>query len=212
MAFSNKFAGTGTTLSCNYYMRSFYRTNTDAHTASKRKNLDNTSLTLADSLALRRAVKQLGSSSFSEDDDANIRNSVKAFITTYNNALDSLADSSDHTLERNMKQLKSLTAEYQKQLDKVGITVGEDGRLTDRDSLLDTADLSKFKELFASDSSFMQRTSVYARRMERRSDALELAAKNQELQKIAASKEPDSNVDLDTLLNTGIGQNVNITI
>ena len=124
-----------------------------------------------------------------------------------------------------MKQLKSITSEYSDQLDKIGITVNEDGTMTSRDALFSSASLDKFKDLFSSDSDFMQRASVCAKRIQRRSDALELATKNQELQKIAANKAAEDvtgttavaqivsqSVDLDTLLNTGIGQNVNITL
>lgn len=225
---SNTYAGTGTTLSSSYYLRNFYSTNRDARTSSKRKEMDNHTLSLADGFALRRAIKQLGGSDFNDDNDTNIRSSVKAFIETYNNTLSSTSASSDHNLERNMKQLKSITSEYSDQLDKIGITVNEDGTMTSRDALFSSASLDKFKDLFSSDSDFMQRASACAKRIQRRSDALALATKNQELQKIAADKAAGNvtdstdttavaqivsqSVDLDTLLNTGIGQNVNITL
>lgn len=225
------YAGTGTSLSSSFYLRNFYSTNRDARTSSKRKEMDNNTLSLADGYALRRAIKQLGSSEYNEDNDTNIRCSVKAFIETYNNTLSSTSDSSDHTLQRNMKQLKSIASEYADDLDKLGITVNKDGTLTSRDTLFGAASLDKFEDLFSSDSDFMQRTSACAKRIERRSESLGLTAKNQELQKIAANKtrenvidstdttEPtevaqivSQSVDLDTLLNTGIGQNVNITL
>lgn len=225
---SETYAGTGTSLSSSFYLRNFYNTNRDARTSSKRKGMDNNTLSFADGLALRRAIKQLGNSEYNDDNDTNIRGSVKAFIETFNNTLSSTSASSDHTLERNMKQLKSIASEYADKLDKIGITVNDDGTMTSRDSLFANASLDKFKELFSSDSDFMQRTSACAKRIERRSDALGLAAKNQELQKIAENKTAgdatvstdttavaqivSQSVDLDTLLNTGIGQNVNITL
>lgn len=192
---NNTFAGTGTTLSSSYYLRNFYNSNRSARTSSTRKNMDNTELTLADSHALRRAIRQLSDYNFSESDETDVRNSVLAFIETYNNTLSSTSNSDDYNLERNMKQLKSLTDSYSKELNKIGITVNDDGTLTSRESLFNSADISKFKKLFSKDSDYMQRTSSYAKRIERRSEALGLAAKNQELKEIAANKAADQTGD-----------------
>ncbi len=218
------YIGAGTTLSSNYYMRNFYISNRDARTSSKRKDIDNSELTLADGMALRRAIKQLGSLEFDDEKDSDIRNSVKAFIDTFNNTLDSTSASADHTLNRNMKQLKSIAQEYASDLDKIGITVNDDGTLTRRDALFTTASLSKFKKLFSSDSDFIQRTSACAKRIERRSDALCITERNQKLLQSNANQTGSTadatavaqlisdGTDLDTLLNTGVGQNVNVVL
>lgn len=224
------YIGTGTTLSSNYYVRNFYISNRDAGTSSKRKSIGNTALTLADGTALRRAIKNLGSSDYSDSHDSSIRNSVLAYIQTYNNTLSSASASSDRTLERSSKQLKSITKEYSAKLDKIGITVNEDGTLTSREALFTTADLSKFKSLFSSDSEFMQRTSAYAKRIERRSKSLKLTETNQKIKEISDSKASNADtgtntsastaaaqlvaesLDLDTLLHTGVGRNVNIVL
>lgn len=225
---NNSYTGAGATLSSNYYVRNFYISNRNAYTASSRKNIGSTELTLADSMALRRAVKNLGSSEFSETEDTNIRNSVLAYIQTYNNTLSSASASSDDTLEHNMRQLKSVTSKYSAELDKIGITINEDGTLASRDSLFTSAALSKFEALFSKDSEFMQQTSACAKRIERRSEALGLSAKNQTSKKTETAKATNTgstaeastaaaqlvseSMDLDTLLNTGVGQNVNIVL
>lgn len=223
------YIGTGTTLSSKYYVRNFYISNRDAGTSSKRKSIGNTALTLADGAALRRAIKNLGSSDYSDSQDSNIRNGVLAYIQTYNNTLSSVTDSTDHTLERNAKQLKSLTKEYSDELDKIGITVNEDGTLTSRDALFKSASLSKFQSLFSSDSVFMQRTSAYAKRIERRSESLKLAEETQKLKGITDKRATENastgadasttaaqlvteSLDLDTLANTGVGRNINIVL
>lgn len=224
------FAGIGTSLSSNFYLRSFYTSNRTAGTASKRRQLTNSELTLADSMALRRAVKKLGTLEFSEENDADIRNAVKAYITTYNNAVTSTSHSGDRTLERTQKQLKSIAKEYASDLDKMGITVNDDGTLTRRDSLFSNASLSKFEKLFSKDSDFMQRTAACARKIERQSDNLiltEQTHKTQRTQKgaaaandagmtpAAAAAQPlsDGNgPDLDLLLNTGVGKNINLSL
>lgn len=231
MANTDVYLGTGTTLSSNYYLRSFYQSNRDARTASKRHEMSNMNLTLADSHALRKALKKLGASDFTEDQDTNIRNSVSAYIQTYNNMLSSAADSSDRTLERSAKQLKNITKEYTNELDKIGITVNDDGTLTGRENLLSSADLSKIEKLFSRDSEYMQRTTAYAKRLVRRSEALDATATQQKLKEIADRKEnagsntadtisgvaaaalaASDSPDLDTLLNNGIGKNVNIVL
>lgn len=231
MATTDVYLGTGTTLSSNYYLRSFYQSNRDARTASKRNEMSNTELTLADSYALRKALKKLGSSEFNEDQDTSIRNSVSAYIQTYNNMLSSASDSSDSTLKRNAKQLKNITNEYAKELDKIGITVNDDGTLTGRETLLNSADISKFEKLFAKDSEYMQRTTAYAKRLVQRSQTLDATATQKRLKEIADRKANSSTAtddmvsgiaaaalsvsdspDLNTLLGNGIGKNVNVVL
>lgn len=198
--------GTGTSLSTNFYLRRFYTSNRDARTSSKRSSFKNSELSLADGMALRRAVKSLGSFEYDKTKDADIRNGIRAYISTYNNTISSLSKSSDRTLERNMKQMKALTKEYSRELDKVGITVNEDGTLTSRDDLFKSADLSKFEKLFSKDSDYMQRTAAYGKRIERQSEALCFT----ERAKMYSGN--SKSADLDSLLNTGIGKNINISL
>ena len=238
------YIGSGTTLSSKYYLRSFYRSNREAGTSSKRREFSGNQLALADGRALRQAVRRLTSSDFSDDQDANTRNSVLAYIQTYNNMLSSAGSSSDRTLERSAKQLKNITSEYSSELDKIGITVNDDGTLTSRTTLFESADLSKFKELFSADAAYMQRTSTYAKRFASRGEALVTSDNNLLMQKnclrknaaatgssatdgtttSGATESPDDgtattaaqivsqSLDLDTLLNTGIGKNINIIL
>lgn len=191
---STTYVGAGTTLSSSFYLRNYYISNRNASTSSKRGEMNTSTLSLADSMALRRAIKNLGISEFSEDNDADIRSSVAAYIETYNNTLSSALDSGDHTLTRNMKQLKAIAKEYASDLNKIGVTVNDDGSLTRRDTLFKSASLSKFEKLFSANSKFMQRTKACAKRIEQRSEALSITEQHQKL------------------LNTGIGQNVNISL
>ena len=136
------YIGSGTTLSSKYYLHSFYRSNREAGTSSKRREFSGNQLALADGRALRQAVRRLTSSDFSDDQDANTRNSVLAYIQTYNNMLSSAGSSSDRTLERSAKQLKNITSEYSSELDKIGITVNDDGTLTSRTTLFERVRIS----------------------------------------------------------------------
>ena len=215
------YSGTGTTLSAAYYLRRFYSANTDARTETSRSHLGSSTLSSADALALRKAVKALGSFTYDDDHDDNIRNSVAAFVSTYNHMLDSAAESGDRTLQKTAKSLKNLTDTYADELDKIGITVNSDGTLETRSSLFPSADISKFEELFSSDSEYMQRVSSYTRRLESRSSDLVQIEKNQKLLRekeknqtstTAAAEIVANRIDLDTLANTGIGSHINISL
>ena len=211
MAANSTYIGAGTSLSSDFYKRSFYISNRDAATSSKRRNLTGSKLSLADGMALRRAVKKLGSLEFSKEKDTDVRNAVSAYIETYNNAITSAADSGDHNLERTQKQMKAIANEYADELDKIGITVNSDGTMTKRDSLFGAASIEKFKKLFSKDSDFMQRTSAYAKRIEHRSETLILTEQNQKEQKKSAAAAAAGS-DLELLLNTGVGKNVNLSL
>ena len=234
------YVGAGTTLGTSYYMRRFYASNADARTTTSRSNLSNSTLTGADSHALRRAIRSLGSFTYDDDNETNIKNNVSAFISTYNNMINSSGASDDRTMKNTQKSLKNLTAEYESQLDKIGITVKDNGTLESRSSLFSSADISKFESLFSADSEYMQRVNSYARRFENRSSILTQIEYNDALAKRNAKKQASSSVpdgttdsadtgstsvnalniasvtpvtaDLNTLLNTGIGKNVNVIL
>lgn len=226
--FSTVYAGTATSLSTNYYLRNFYKGNRDAITSSSRSSYTSNGLTVADSAALRRAIRMLGDFNFDDTDSTNVRESVKAFVSTYNNLLDSASESTDSTIKRNLKSLKSLTSQYSNDLDNIGITVNSDGSLTARDSLLGTASISKFESLFSSDSNYMQKVSSYAKRIQTRSDTLdysqkaaESAARSAQSQSASTDGESDqtavasivaASLGLNTLLPEGIGENVNLLL
>lgn len=226
------YIGAGTTLSSSYYMRSFYVANRNARVSSNRSDMRRSELSYADSTALRRAIRGLGSQEYVEDSDPNIRNNVKAFIEIYNNTLNSASKSGDRNLERNAKQMKALTNEYASQLEKIGVTVKSDGTLDAGSSLFETASLSKFENLFSKDSDYMQRTATYAKRIERRSETLENDAFHKMVSKTnkntSATPDPGESgdtdegtevarivanaLDLNALADPRLGKNVNIVV
>lgn len=211
--------GSGTSLSAAYYMRRFYKTNTDARNKSTRSDMEPSALSGADALALRRAVKNLGKFEYHSDDSANIRSSVTAFVNTYNNLLDSAASSTDRTLNRSTKSLKQLTSQYKDDLDKLGITVNDDGTLKTRDALFSKADASKFQKLFSKDSDYMKQVTAYAKRAEKQSSSLSLAA-NAKTTAAAATKTAvtpaaalvSQAASSPTVSDNGIGGHINISI
>lgn len=212
------YLGAGTTLSSSYYVRRFYSENENARTTTKRKQLSNSTLSNADAHALRQAVKSLGSFSYDDVNSTNIRNNVKAFVSTYNNLMSSAADSQDRKTIQNAKNIKNLTNEYADDLDKLGITVNADGTLEARTALLNTTSISKFEKLFSSDTDYMQRVNSFAKRIEQRGSTLyleeqhALRLKSESAANAAANTKETVGVDLNSLLNNGIGSNINISL
>jgi hypothetical protein len=153
-------------------MRNYYKNNRDAIKSSGRKDLSNIELSYEDSRALSRAAKRLlrndyGSDSDAEDSDISdtTKASIEAFVTTYNNALDSGKESTDHDTAHYVKQLKSLTKKYSDDLEEIGISIGSDGKLSIDDSLLSLADNSKLRDLFSSDKEYSKRVLSMASKM-----------------------------------------------
>lgn len=160
-------ANTAISLSETYYLRRFYKSNRDASTTSKRSNFTNSSLSQADTDALRAAVRQLRNFDLEDDtnESDNIRSGISAFLKTYNNALESANGSNDYSLKRYAKQLKNLAKEYADELEDIGITVSSDGTLSKNDNLLKSAKTANIKKLFGQDANFATKSSNYARRM-----------------------------------------------
>lgn len=214
--FSTAYAGTGVSLSSSYYLRRFYSANTDAKTSASRKQYSNTALSNADARALRRAIKSLGSFTYDDDSSTNIRNSVSAFIDTYNNLLDSSGSSEDRRMQQTYKSMKKLTSEYADELDKIGITVSKDGTLKKRTDLFANADISKFEKLFSKDTDYMQRISAYTRRVQKRSETLDIEEKRAALLK--QQQQNTSTLTATTFTTSsgipaaGTGNNVNVVL
>ena len=160
-------ANTAVSLSESYYLRRFYKSNRDAATESKRKEMTSGNLSQADAEALRAAVRGLRNFDLEDDTDdgADIYASVSAFLKTYNNALESSGGSKDYSLQRYAKQLKNLDKEYAEELEDIGVTVKSDGSLVKNDNLLKSADVANIKKLFGKDAQFATKSANYAKRM-----------------------------------------------
>lgn len=87
---------------------------------------------------------------------------VSAFIDDYNDLVEETEDSNTSSIARVSAQMISLTNAYEKQLDKIGITVNKDDTLSiDKDTFLE-ADMSKVKNLFNGTGSYAYNVGVKA--------------------------------------------------
>ena len=116
----------GLSLSSNYFMRNFYANNRNVIKTSGRNDYTKIELSFEDSRALTRASKRLlsndyGSETDEKDEDVSdtTRSSIEAFVTTYNNAIDSSKTTNSHDTKRYVKQLKALTNKYASELSSV---------------------------------------------------------------------------------------------
>lgn len=154
----------GLSLSSNYFMRNFYANNRNVIKTSGRNDYTKIELSFEDSRALTRASKRLlsndyGSETDEKDEDVSdtTRSSIEAFVTTYNNAIDSSKTTNSHDTKRYVKQLKALTNKYASELSDIGITVERSGKLTVNEDLLKTANNSKVRKIFSPDQKYSKK-------------------------------------------------------
>ena len=160
----------GLTLSTDYFMRNFYKSNRTVSKKNGRSNFSKIELSYEDSRALSRAAKRMLNTDFDtdEDEDADIgetmKSKIKAFVNTYNNALET-GDSNDYDTNRYLRQLKTLSRKHSDELSDIGITVEKDGTLSINEDLLKMADNSKVRKVFSSDNDFSQKSLRIAKKL-----------------------------------------------
>lgn len=164
---SRTFTGesSATNLNSQFYLQNFYKSNRSLSKASVRSEYDRSELSYEDSRALKRAAGKLSSFSYSDEDNGdNLVSSIEAFIDTYNNALDS-SDSKDDDIYHQHRKLKTLTNEHQEELEELGITIGEDGKLSVNENLLKTSSFDEVKSVFSKESDYIIGITRIARQM-----------------------------------------------
>jgi len=154
----------GLTLSSSFYLRNFYKSNSDATKSSSRKNFSRLELNYEDSRALKRAVAKLSKSDFkSEETSESLVNAVKAYATTFNNSLSSATSS--RYMKRYATQLKKLSKSHEAEFEQMGITVESDGKLKVNETLLKASDPSDIGKIFSEDSKFSRTVKTISRNM-----------------------------------------------
>ena len=154
-----------TNLTSTYFMQNFYRYNRNVMKASHREDYHKPELSYEDSRALKRAAAKLSSFSYSEDDNGdNLVSTIQAFAETYNNALDSTS-SKDYDTIRQHKQLKALSKKYGEDLEDIGITIEEDGKLKISENILKGSSFEEVKKLFSKEADYIKGIRNIAKRM-----------------------------------------------
>jgi len=118
------------------------------------KSEDATELTEIRSVAssLKETTDKMVESDF-EDADENLNN-VKNFVNEYNSMMKKIGSSSILSISSKSDNLVSLTKNYEKNLNSIGITIGEDNKLKLDTDTFKKADASTVKELFSGIGSY----------------------------------------------------------
>ncbi len=154
-----------TNLTSNFYLQNFYQMNRNAMKASARKDYNQNELSYEDSRALKKAAAKLSSFDYSEEENGdNIVSTIQAFAETYNNTIES-SSSKDSDTYRQHQQLKALTNKYSEELEDLGITIEEDGKLTISENILKGSSFEDVREVFSNESDYVSRIRSIAKRM-----------------------------------------------
>lgn len=152
------------------FYRFYYKGNEGARIADNRNSMPKSQLISADSNALRRAIDTLsGIYKSSQVNGKEIYHAVRAFSDTYNNMISSSGSTDYHDIASLRKSIKGLSDKQQKELEMVGITIKNSGKLSIDEDKLKESNPDRVKKLFSEDSDFMKQLSKYAKKLSSRS-------------------------------------------
>lgn len=162
---STSTVSSGINLTSNFFLQNFYRYNRNAIKTSTRNDYSTTELSYEDSRALKRAAAKLSSFDYTEEENGdNIVSTVEAFVETYNYTIDSSSSDASDTYRQN-KQLKALTKKYGDDLKDIGISIGDDGKLSVSESILKESSLKEIRKVFSEESDYVRNVRTIAKRM-----------------------------------------------
>lgn len=98
---------------------------------------------------------------FISEDKTELLSAVKKFVSAYNSSLTEAAGAADN-VARKASSMISSTKAYEKSLEEIGITIGDDNKLSVDGEKLTNADMTKVKELLNNSSSFVGQTAKKA--------------------------------------------------
>ncbi len=156
-------------VSTNMYLRQVYAPNRGLCVKANRADATNKTLISADSSALGKAIKTIGSFNFSDDSKLNkdkFSKTLKSFTDAYNYTISSSNSNKEGKIAVTSKKIKQLTSKYEDELKSLGITV-KDGYMSISSTASTNISPDKYEELFGKDSEYMKELSKYAKKMNR---------------------------------------------
>lgn len=155
----------GINLTSTFFLQNFYKYNRNAMKASTRNDYNKTELSYEDSRALKRAAAKLSSFDYTEEENSdNIVSTIKAFVDTYNYTIDSSSSADSDTYRQN-RQLKALTKKYGDDLEDIGISIEEDGKLSISENILKGSSFKEIRKVFSEESDYVRGIRNIAKRM-----------------------------------------------
>lgn len=154
-------------VSTNMYLRQVYAPNRGLCVKANRADATSKTLISADSSALGKAIKTIGSFDFSDDSKLNkdkFSKTLKSFTDAYNYTISSSNSEKGGKVATSAKQIKKLTEKYESELKSLGISV-KGGYMSISSTASTNISPDKYEELFGKDSEYMKELSKYAKKM-----------------------------------------------
>ncbi len=111
----------------------------------------------SDASALNSSVSKLMGINISEDNRENLKESLKSVVENYNSVIDSASEVDTTSVLRQALWMTQGTAANAGMLEDLGVSVGENNKLTFDEEKFHKADLSTMKSMFSGNTSFMGR-------------------------------------------------------
>ena len=137
-----------------YYNRG---TSSNEITEQDKTEIINLNTASADASALNSSVTKLMSYDVTEENRSNIRDSLKSVVENYNSVIDSASEVDTTSVLRQALWMTQGTGANAGMLEDLGITVGENNKLSFDEEKFNKADLSVMKSMFTGNGSFMGR-------------------------------------------------------
>jgi len=104
--------------------------------------------------ALSNKVSDLEEYKYEESDRNNIVKDIKSVVSSYNKVLDGVDKAKDSNLTTKAKWMTNYTKDFEKDFNKIGITIEKDNKLKVDEETLKKANLDDMKKLFVGKASF----------------------------------------------------------
>ena len=156
----------------NIYLRQVYAPNRALSVSANRTTADSKTLIAADTNALGKAIKAMGSLDFKTDTTKGKEtffNTLKSFTDAYNYTVSSSGSTKNKKMSTLTDGLKKLTSKYESELKGLGLSI-KDGYLKLSSNAKTTVSPSEYEEMFGKDSKFMKELSAYAKKINKSID------------------------------------------
>ena len=153
-------------------IRIYYHDNPKLVTGATRRSSTTGTISMADSSALRNAIRKLQEYKFEDNSDSQNQEKLKAFTDTVNNTISSATKygSGDSSVKKAANTIKRLNADYENELKHMGIKVNKDGTLDISDTAAKNIKSEKFSKFFSKDSKYLNTLYDAAKKITRKVD------------------------------------------
>ena len=128
-----------------------------AASETDKKEMINLNTANADASALNSSINKLMGTAVTEENRESIKENIKSLVENYNSVIDSASEVDNTSVLRQALWMTQGTSANSSTLTDIGLTVGENNKLTFDEEKFDKADLAVMKSLFTGTSSFMGR-------------------------------------------------------